>query len=178
MAVQVPKFGRVAAFLVVTQFNALKRELNSLLSSPKAHADITSKASSVDPEAPTATANIVTAADGAGTPAGTIALANDILTKYFTHLADSVAHKIADPPPALVACTDLTTAIALLNAIKADYNTHRASTTYHYAADSTNSVATADATDQASADTLGNDIKAKFNAHIQLALATPSITLG
>ena len=171
MAIRVPKFGRVAAFAIVTQFNLLKRELAAAAS--KFHADITSKTpTSYDPDAPTATSDQVTAADGDGTPAKTIALANDIMNVYLRHLADAYAHKLADPPPALTTATDLTSAQTLLNAIKADLNTHRASTTYHYTADATNAVTSPDATNQASADTLANEMKGDLNAHITGAVST------
>jgi hypothetical protein len=61
---------------------------------------------------------------------------------------------------------DLATAITALNAIKGFYNTHRASTTYHYNADSTNTITSADATDQSSANTLANELKTDFTAHV------------
>lgn len=177
MAIQIPKFGRAAAFVLVTQFNALKREINAALSSPKVHADVTSKVSSPDPDAPTVTADVITAVAGDGTLPTLLANCANIQATYLRHITDKVAHKTAETAPALTTATDLTSAIALLNAVKADFNTHIASTTYHYAADGTNTIATADATNQASADTLAGSIKTAFNAHIVLALQTASITL-
>jgi hypothetical protein len=143
-----------------------------------AHADVTSLPAGGDFRDPgAASPRLVTAANGDGTLATLLLLCADIKLVYEAHLADDLSHKAADPGPALVAATDLTTAQTLLNAIKADYNTHRASTTYHYAADATNVTAAADATNQASADTLGNELKTDLNAHMQMAPLAPSIRL-
>lgn len=58
-------------------------------------------------------------------------------------------------------------AITLVNELKADYNAHRVLTAggVHGAADSTNAVTSADATDLASANTLANEIKTDYEAH-------------
>jgi len=61
------------------------------------------------------------------------------------------------------------TEYTLANEIKSDYNTHIASTTYHVAADSTNTVGSADSTTLATVLTLANEIKADFNAHLILS---------
>jgi hypothetical protein len=118
---------------------------------------------------------VVEAADGDGTLSKAVALANNVMQAYLFHLADTLAHKVVDDPPALVAATDLTTAQTLANAIKADYNVHRASTTFHYTADATNVIAAADATNQASLDTLLNEIKTDFNLH--MASGQPAASL-
>lgn len=104
-----------------------------------------------------------------------LTLANAIMNVYLFHLSDSLAHKIADPPPALVVATDLTSAQTLANAIKADHNTHIASTTYHYSADATNTIAAANATDQTSLNTLLNELKTDLAAHIASAPSAPSL---
>jgi len=114
--------------------------------------------------------------------ATSLTLANQIRTIYLGHLENSneggvLAHKVADPAPALTVSTDLATAITLANAIKADYNTHRASTTYHGNADSTNVVTSADATDQGSLNTLLNEIKTDLNNHMANAQSAPSLRL-
>ncbi len=64
------------------------------------------------------------------------------------------------------------TIVALANAVKASYNAHVASAASaatgqgaHIAADATNPTAVVDATDLTTAQTLLNDIKAKYNAH-------------
>lgn len=97
--------------------------------------------------------------------ATSLTLANELKALYEFHLADDLAHKVADPAPALTIATDLATAQTLANAIKSDYNTHRASTTYHYTADSTNTITSADATDQSSLNTLLNELKTDLGAH-------------
>lgn len=114
--------------------------------------------------------------------ATSVALAEQIRVVYLKHLENTseggvLAHKVADPAPALVAATDLATGITLANAIKADYNVHRASTTYHYNADATNVVASADATDQSSLNTLLNEIKTDLNAHMISGPTAASIRL-
>lgn len=60
---------------------------------------------------------------------------------------------------------DLAAVIARANALKALYVAHIASTAKHIAADATNTIAAADATDQATANTLLNEIKTDLNAH-------------
>lgn len=118
---------------------------------------------------------VVEAANGDGTLAKALALANNIMQVYLFHLADTLAHKVVDAPPALVAATDLTTAQTLANAIKADYNAHIASTTYHYNADAANGIIAADATNQATLDTLLNEIKTDFNLHMASGTAAASL---
>jgi hypothetical protein len=99
-----------------------------------------------------------------------------ILTEHF---ADTLAIKVVDPTslPTQLTPTDYTLAAAITaaNLCKASYNTHRASTTYHYTADSTNAVASADATDQTSLNTLLNEMKGDINAH--LASGQPAASL-
>jgi hypothetical protein len=118
----------------------------------------------------------VTAAN-ASSLATSITLANDVMGVYLFHLADTLGHKVDDPAPALVKATSLATAITLANAIKSDYNTHRASTTYHYTADATNTITSADATDQTSLNTLLNELKTDINAHMASGPAAASIRL-
>lgn len=106
------------------------------------------------------------AAANASDLATSLVLANELKALYEFHLSDDLAHKVADPAPALTVATDLATAQTLANAIKADYNVHRASTTYHYTADATNTIASADATDQSSLNTLLNELKTDIGAHL------------
>lgn len=98
--------------------------------------------------------------------ATSIVLANEIMAVYLFHLSDDLAHKIQDPPPALVAASDLATLQTLATAIKADYEVHRASTTYHYTADATNTISAANATDLGTSITLLNELKTDINAHL------------
>jgi hypothetical protein len=120
------------------------------------------------------------AANGDGTIATALVLANQIAKTfdgtiadraYPGHRQDTLAHKAADTTALAAAypATDLATAQTLANDIKAKMNTHIASTTFHYNADATNTIASANATNQASLDTLLNEIKTKLNAHMASA---------
>jgi hypothetical protein len=66
---------------------------------------------------------------------------------------------------------NLAAVIANANALKALYNAHRQQTSKHIAADATNVVTSADATDQTTANTLLNEIKTDMIAHQALAAA-------
>lgn len=101
--------------------------------------------------------------------ASSVFLANNIMVRYLAHLADVLPHKAAMALPALVEATDLASAITLANAIKASYTTHIGSTTYHYTADSTNTIAASNATDQTSLNTLLNELRTDMNAHLAAA---------
>lgn len=83
-----------------------------------------------------------------------------------------VFHADASPALTVALAADLPTVIARANACKAAYNAHIASamsaTTgqgVHIVADAANPVAAVDATDQATANTLLNELKADFNLH-------------
>jgi hypothetical protein len=69
------------------------------------------------------------------------------------------------------ALTLLSEVMTLANALKAAYTAHRIDTGAHVAADATNVVAAADATDQTSANTLLTELKTDLNAHMALAAA-------
>lgn len=56
--------------------------------------------------------------------------------------------------------------VARANVLKLYFNTHLADAVAHKAADATNPVTTADATDQGTANTLLNAIQSAFNAHL------------
>jgi len=109
-----------------------------------------------------------------------IARVNEIAGILDFHMGDTLSHKVADPTDiaadgVIGAAIDLASAITSINASKAAYNVHVASTTYHYNADATNNCATADATDQASADTLANAMVTKVTAHMADAPSGASI---
>jgi len=57
------------------------------------------------------------------------------------------------------------TAVAYLNEVKAQFTAHMADDTVHVAADVTNAVSAADATNQATAITLANELKTDLNGH-------------
>jgi hypothetical protein len=179
MALHVLKSDSSAVFACVSAINQIKRDLAAALT--KFHADITSKPAGGDFVRPTdESALTIVSANGDGTLATLRTLCAEIYFVYLAHLADDLAHKAADAPPALTQPTSTSTLAALqtfLNAVKADYNVHRASTTYHYTADATNTITSADGSDQATSDTLANEIKLDFNAHMAGAPASPSIKL-
>ncbi len=140
------------------------------LADPGAHNDVSEK----------------TIASAAATNLATsVTLTNEILSWYAFHMADTLAHKtagvaLADYTPvgsSLTNAEKLAAAILLANDVKAKYNTHRASTTYHYTADGTNVIAAADATDQASLNTLLIELKADLNLHAASGVAAQSVRL-
>ncbi len=127
-----------------------------------------------------------TIGSAAATTLGTsVTLTNEILSWYAFHMADTLAHKttgvaLASYTPVSTAASgaaQLAAAILLANDVKSKYNTHRASTTYHYTADGTNVIAAADATDQASLNTLLNELKADLNLHADSGVAAKSVRL-
>lgn len=108
--------------------------------------------------------------------ATSLTLVNELLAVYAFHMADTLAHKVVGVALAsYVPATSLATAITRANDLKAKYNTHIASTTYHYTTDAANAIAAADATDQTSLNTLLNEIKTDFTAHMASGPAAKSI---
>lgn len=125
-----------------------------------------------------------------------IALANDIQAKYNAHLAQAGVHINNDATNSSVApvATNLATLITLagdiqveftlhmaelseveeslvlVNDVRTQYELHMADLTSHGVADAVNTISAAIATDYATAVTLANELKAKYNLHI-IALA-------
>lgn len=95
--------------------------------------------------------NAVTAADATDLATG-YTLANDLKVQLNAHNA---------------AASEVEESVTLLNEIKVDYEAHRVLVGggEHPFADSVNAVTAADATDEATAYTLANDLKTQFNAH-------------
>lgn len=157
---------------LVTQQNARAKDLLRLKAGTCYHAY------------PTAT---VTAADGNGTEAKIILLANDLKAKMNTHAASECSattgvgtHLAADAtnfPDATVNATDLASAETLLNSLYTKYNAHLTQAGKHCTNDGTNAASSAAATDQASSDTRANDLKTKFNLHIAGSMAAAPIVL-
>jgi hypothetical protein len=155
--------------------NASRREPTFV--GTKFHADVTSTTSGdVNNLVATPLAVVAPAATNLAT---LLTLCGELKIKVRDHLADALAHKVADTANTTAAATptDLATAQTFLNELKADYNTHIASTTYHYTADAANGIAAADATDLASAQTLANEIRTDFFVHVASAPAGNSIKL-
>jgi hypothetical protein len=109
-----------------------------------------------------------------------LVLCNWLIGVTRQHFADTAAHKVvdtADTLPAIGAAVDLTSAQTAANLIKASYETHRASTTYNYTADATNTLSSADATNQGTLNTLLNEMKTDLPAHFAGALAGFTVVL-
>jgi hypothetical protein len=143
------------------------------------HVSKTVEAVSGDFRNPTITDAVIATAN-ASNEATLVALCKDIRVMIITHGKDSVGHKVADTViQAAVATEPSATAscITFLNAAKAAWAVHIASTTYHYNADATNTIAAADATDEASAITLATEMKTDVNAHLANGLAGYSIRM-
>lgn len=120
----------------------------------------------------------ITAADATDLPTS-LTLVNQMRALSLFARADTLAHKAADTATITApAATTLATAITLANELKADHNTHCGSTSWHYNADSSNTVATTDAsTTQGQLDTLLNALKAAINLHMADAPAAHSLRL-
>lgn len=106
-----------------------------------------------------------------------IALLQECMGVYDFHFVDTLAHQAADTHALagdLRSVKDLTTAEAAANDLKAKFNLHIASTAAHYNADSTNTIATANATDLASLEALVNAIESALNAHMASGPTTAS----
>lgn len=111
----------------------------------------------------------VTAPNGAGTLAGAIALANNIIAVLKFHFADTLTHKAADstslPSPLDPVNATLANAESCANSLHTAWGTHIASTAVHYNADAVNTDGSSSASDQATTDTRLNALKAAINAH-------------
>ena len=165
---------------LVASYNALRGTIAIATGVAKYHKDITSAGTSfVDPKAKSQTNLQIASADSTDTPS-MVALANELQTKLLTHMADAVAHKVADTTnnsalSGTAVATDAPTAQTLASALKTAYNATIASTTFHYTADASTNATTI--TDAPTARTALNDIKAKFNAHVTNAPAGASLNM-
>lgn len=143
--------------------------------------------------------NTFTATRPAVTRADCVALANQLKTKFLAHENSLIAHTIADGTDLVTApvcvghvhkvddaadvltatmpATTLEEGIALANDLRSKHNTHIASTTYHVAADATNPVTVAVATEYTTACTLANDLQTQVNAHYAASCASSSLNL-
>lgn len=99
-----------------------------------------------------------------------LTLVAELKLKINQHFADSIAHNTAVSAAVTTpAATDLTTAQNLANALKAAWNTHLSAANVHFTNDGTNTTAAADASNQGTLDTLLNELKTDFNAHVASA---------
>lgn len=162
---------------LVTSFNAMREDVAK--SGSYFHKDVLSTQSGYG-YGLTTTAHTVDAADGDGTIATLQTLVKDIIKIYNLHIADTVAHKVADTTNTLTSSADpadLAACESRLNDVKAKLNTHHSQAGVHVNNDGTNTIAAVDATDQASSDTLANEIKSKLNLHMASAPKGASLVL-
>lgn len=154
-------------YAVVKAHNATRAELAVV--GEYYHADVTSIETG-DFMNPGATAMTVDHAT-ATTHATAAEMAYEFAQKFNLHLADDLAHKIADTDNVITdefptAATSESDLADFITGLKTAYNLHIADTDFHYTADEDNDVATTNATDDASSITLINALKTAFNAHI------------
>lgn len=144
---------------VIARQTALRTALDALVAKYNLHlaAAGTHIAADVD--------NTVAAAAATDPTADVLALLNDAVTQYEAHRLDgTTAHGAQDTTNVITATNPATTeaeGIALANDLKAMYEAHRVLTagSVHGAADNTNTIASADATDWDSLVTLINEFK-------------------
>lgn len=114
----------------------------------------------------------------ASSEATSIALCRALLVSYLAHRTDLLGHEAADTTNTVASLesevVSLATAITAANQLKAAYNAHRSQSGVHPNNDSGHAVAAANATDQSSLNTLLNEMKGDFNAHIADGMVTPS----
>ena len=139
---------------------------------------------------PVASTLQVTAAD-ASSLATSRTLTQNIWLVATTHFADAIAdsganggaHADADDTAIasfgsnIADTAVLATIYGALNAYKAALNIHASQAGVHAHDDASLVIATADANDQSSTNTLANAIKAALNTHISAAMAGPSIKI-
>lgn len=107
----------------------------------------------------------LTATLGAGTESSLATYVNKLNTQL------EGCHAVAN-------ANSLDAILGVLNEVKTDYEAHRVDATSHTNADAANAIAAADATDQTSAETLANELKADLNSHFAaLSEGEEAITL-
>jgi hypothetical protein len=173
MAIKIPRNSRSALAAIVTEINRMR---DAAVGS-NFHACATHGASLDTGATITASVLQVTAANGDGTLAKLLLLVNNIKNVLLIHFRDTLAHNTAVSTAGITAlaaiadATDLATAQTLLNACKTQWGTHLAEAGVHFNNDATNTIAAANMSNQATGDTLANEMKTDINAHINGALA-------
>ncbi len=170
---------RVAAANVLA-INALRRDLTVV--GARFHSGQVQTTNTNDPNLPTVTATVITAATAADLPTSLV-MVNQTFAVLTQHFADSTfVHLAADPTAvaalaAGVTATDLATAITLMNLCKSVFNTHCSQSGVHFNNDGTNTIATTNASDLATLITLANAAKPKIIAHMASAPSGFGISL-
>jgi hypothetical protein len=177
MSLHVRKLKGDVTFALLKAFNAFKKEVSLGVATAKVHADITSKPAGGDWREPANQSALGISSPVASDLPTSLTLLTELRAVYATHLADDLAHKVADTVNVIAAAvaTDLATAQTAANELKADLNLHIASTTYHGVADATNAIAAANASDLATLITLLNEMRTDLPAHMALAFTSSSI---
>ena len=107
-----------------------------------------------------------------------ITLCQELISAYSRHIADTLSHVAADATNTVAASrasvVSLATAITAANQLKAAYNPHRSQAGVHFTADTGNGISASDATDQGSLNTLLNEHKTDFNAHMAIGPSAAS----
>lgn len=176
MALTIQNVDGEAAYASVAAINSLRRAITEELTT-KSHADVTSTPSG-NWQAPTSAALQVTAAN-ASDLATLRTLCRDLWSVGRNHFTDAVAHKAADAtnvwgdqPATDAPLADLQT---WLTARKTAVAAHFVQSGVHFTNDTTRTIASADATDLATSNTLANELKTDLNAHISAAFGGASI---
>lgn len=165
-------------YAMIQQYNLLRKDVAK--SGSYFHVDQTSNGTTGDFHSPATTPLQVTAHNGDGTTATLFLLCANLVSVYNTHIADAVAHLLADTTNTLTSSVTPTTLVAaesLLNDMQTKFNAHLTQTGVHVNNDGTNSSTAAAATNQSTSDTLANELKTKLNAHISSAPAGSFINL-
>lgn len=119
----------------------------------------------------------VSAAD-ASSLATSVTLCKALHVAYNDHRTDLLHHKAADTTNTIAATlasiVDLATGITAANQIKAALNAHRSQAGVHVNNDAGSEITSPDATDQASLNTLLNELKADINLHFGRGFGSPS----
>lgn len=165
---------------LVDQFN----QLRDLSVGSNIHASVT--AGGPPTGSPPVVLALTTSLPVASNLATSAALGNDLLRVANEHFKDTYAHSSAvSAALALTLAVDTTLAAgpqlvaveALANALKAAVNTHYTAAGVNFNNDVTNTIAAATATDQATSNTLLNELRTKLPLHIAAALAGQHIEL-
>jgi hypothetical protein len=128
---------------------------------------------------------VTNAASLIGTASVTLASAISVTQQldqvYRTHLADTVAHLVADatnvPNPAIATVVDQPSLNTYLNALQTSFNAHLTQAGVHLINDTVNNNATTVASNLATSITLVNSLAASLVAHTKRAVGGQTITL-
>ena len=111
--------------------------------------------------------NVVTITAAVDKQDQVVDLAQNLITQYEAHLADTTTHIGADSTNVVTELGVPEEIYALLNELKTDYEANRVNVTSHHggSGDTTNAISAANADTKAKAVTLAMDLKTKYEAH-------------